>query len=209
MKTRFLFIIIIAAACCKLRAQGITSAVTVYKEFKPAMIQLADGRKLKQPLANIFLKNSSLLYKHGAETMEANLANVLSVEFDDRTYVKIDTLLAYRVDTVASNALYCAKVIDMESYRQALANNQVITNLSLGDLVSSTTIDLTDESDTKLPVIPLYYYSYNGKYVWVHERHLSRMLDKEKRRIMKSVMAQPGFSWTNEEWLLKLLKAIS
>lgn len=209
MKTKILFIIIFAAACCKLSGQGITSAVTVYKEFKPAMIQLADGRKLKQPLANIFLKNSSLLYKHGSETMEANLANVLSVQFDDRTYVKIDTLLAYRVDTVASNALYCAKVIDIEAYRQSLANNQVITNLSLGDLVSSTTIDLTDESDTKLPIIPLYYYNYNGKYVWVHERHLSRMLNKEKRRIMKSVMAQPGFSWTSEEWLLKLLKAIS
>lgn len=209
MKTKILFIIIFAAACCKLSGQGITSAVTVYKEFKPAMIQLADGRKLKQSLANIFLKNSSLLYKHGSETMEANLANVLSVEFDDRTYVKIDTLLAYRVDTVASNALYCAKVIDIEAYRQSLANNQVITNLSLGDLVSSTTIDLTDESDTKLPIIPLYYYNYNGKYVWVHERHLSRMLNKEKRRIMKSVMAQPGFSWTSEEWLLKLLKAIS
>ena len=33
-----------------------------------------------------------------------------------------------------------------------------------------------------------------------------RILDKEKRRLMTSVMSEPNFSWTNEASLLKLLK---
>ena len=208
MKRIVLFIIICIAAVRVALAQEITPAVTVYPEFKPAVIMLDDGRKLKQPLANIFLKNSSLLYKQGVQTMEANLAHVLSVEFDDRTYIKIDSLLAYLVDTVGVGALYCAKRIDLVAYRNTLANNKVITNMNLGEIVSTSTISLSDEDDIHFPIIPLYYFRINDKMVFVHERNLNRILSKEKRRIMKSIMAQDGFSWTDESWLLRLLKAI-
>lgn len=208
MKRIVLFIIICIAAVRVALAQEITPAVTVYPEFKPAVIMLDDGRKLKQPLANIFLKNSSLLYKQGVQTMEANLAHVLSVEFDDRTYIKIDSLLAYLVDTVGVGALYCAKRIDLVAYCNTLANNKVITNMNLGEIVSTSTISLSDEDDIHFPIIPLYYFRINDKMVFVHERNLNRILSKEKRRIMKSIMAQDGFSWTDESWLLRLLKAI-
>ena len=40
------------------------------------------------------------------------------------------------------------------------------------------------------------------------ERNVKRVLDKEKRRLMASVMSEPEFSWTSEKSLLKLLKYI-
>lgn len=209
MKRVLLFIIIITGAFQLACAQYITPSVTVYKQFKPAIIQLTDGRKLNQPLANVFLKNSSLLYMKGDKAMEANMKNILSVEFDDRTYIKIDTLLAYLVDTVGTNALYCANKIDFVAYRQGMINNQVYTNISLSDQLSSTTIDLSNEGDLQFPIIPVFFYRLDGKMVLVHERNLSRVLNKEKRRLMKSVMAEDGFSWTDEKWLIKILKVLN
>ena len=97
-------------------AQQITPSLTVYPEFRPATILLTNGSKLKVPLANIFLKNSSLLYMTDDVVKEAELKNVLQVQFDDCTYLRIDSLLAYQVDSVGRNALYCAKVIDIKSY---------------------------------------------------------------------------------------------
>lgn len=198
-------------SCCTsvaCMAQRITPSLTVYHEFKPAVINLTDGRKLKQPLANIFLKNSSLLYMKGTQAMEARMDNILSVEFDNRTYVKIDTLLAYQVDTVGNNALYCAEQIDFVAYRQTVLNNHVITNLSVSDQVSSTTIDLEDENDIHFQIINLYFFRLNGEFIYVHERNLSRHLSKEKRRMMKTIMSLDNFSWNNKDMLLKLLKAI-
>jgi hypothetical protein len=42
----------------------------------------------------------------------------------------------------------------------------------------------------------------------VHERNLQRVLTKEQKRIMKSHIMLPDFSWTKEESLLKLLKGL-
>ena len=200
-------------------AQPRTTQLGVYKQFKPSVIQLKDGRQIKQPLTNIFLKNSSLLYMQGTNSMEANMDNIVSVKFDDRLYVKIDTLLAYEVDSVGHDALYCATVIDMEAYIQQLKNNQVITNLSLGDInmgglsslsdqISTSTIDLSNEDDYKFPLINIYYYRYNGQYVRTHERHLGRILSKEKKRIMRTFITMPDFRWTDKDSLLRLLKGL-
>jgi hypothetical protein len=172
-----------------------------------------DGKKMDIPMANIFLKNSSLLYLSGDLTKEANTKNILRVDFKDRSYIRIDSVLAYEVDSVGSKVLYCAKVLDLKAYKQLLRNNANITNLDLNDLSSMnmfqfSTIDLQDTKDIHFPVIPLYYYRLNDKFVLVHERHLKRALDKENRRRMESVMNLPGFSWTDEKSLLKILEII-
>ncbi len=194
-------------------AQEVTTQLTVFPEFRPATVYMADGKKLALPMANIFLKNSSLLYISGELTKEANTKNILRVDFKDRSYIRIDSVLAYQVDTVGKNALYCTKVLDLKAYKQLLTNNSNITNLDLNDLSSMdifqfTTIDLGDTQDIQFPVIPLYYYRLNDKFVFVHERHLKRALNKEMRRRMESVMNLPGFSWTNESFLLKILEVI-
>ena len=208
MKASTLFIIMMYAVQ-SLFAQEKTYGLTVYKGYKPATITLVDGRTVTQPLANIFLKNSSLLYlNRNGVTMEANMANILTVKFDDRQYIKIDTLLAYEVDTIGPDALFRATVIDMVAYQQNLRNNQVFTNISLGDQLSTTSVDLSNESDYMLPLIDLYFFRIDGKFVHCHDRTLGNMLNKEKKRLMRSYILLPDFSWTNEKSLLKLLKGL-
>ncbi|MBR5928477.1 MAG: hypothetical protein IKZ93_00635 [Prevotella sp.] len=192
-------------------AQQITPSLTVYPEFRPATILLTNGSKLKVPLANIFLKNSSLLYMSDDVVKEAELKNVLQVQFDDRTYLRIDSLLAYQVDSVGRNALYCAKVIDIKSYKQTIANSANITNLDLSNItnmLSFSTIDAIGKEGVEFPVIPLYYFRLDNQFVRVHERNLKRVLSKEKQRIMESVMSLPDFSWTDEPSLMKMLEML-
>ena len=208
MKQTTLLIALLLLMAVSSMAQQMTPALTVYREFQPATIHLVDGRQLKVGLANIFLKNSNLLYKSGVETKEANIKTLSSVDFKDRTYYRVDSVLAYRVDTVGNDALYRAQRIDFAAWKQMVANNSQITNLDFGDLVSYTSAELADEQDIHFPVIDIYYYRIDGKYVLVHERNLKRVLNKEKRRLMASVMSIEGFSWTNEQSLLRLLRVI-
>lgn len=213
MKKLVLSATLLFLAALKVAAQEVTPQLTAFPEFRPATVYLADGKKMVIPMANIFLKNSSLLYISGEVTKEANTRNLLRVDFKDRSYIRIDSVLAYEVDTVGSNALYCAKVLDLKAYQQMLRNNSNITNLDINSLTSMnmlqfSTIDLQDFKDIHFPVIPLYYYRLDGKFVLVHERHLKRALDKENRRRMESVMNLQGFSWTDEKFLLKILEVI-
>ena len=191
-----------------LMAQERTTNLTVYKNFRPSIILLKDGRVLKQPLTNIFLKNSSLLYLHGTTSMQANMDNIVSVKFDDRLYNKIDTVLAYEVDSVGDKKLYKATIIDQIAYRQQLRNNQVITNLQMGDQLSTTTMNLNGDEDYKFPLIDLFFYRINGKIVKVHERDLSRVLSKEQKRMMRTFLSMPDFSWTDEKSLMELLRKL-
>ena len=209
MKKLFLFIIISVAFVISAHAtDGVTRNFTVYKQFKPAIIQLVNGKTLTQPLANIFLRNSTLLYVSGTHTMQANMQNVASVDFDDRHYVKIDTLLAYCVDSVGSNKLYCATMIDVDAYRSLLVNNKQLTNISFGDVIQTSTIDIEEEKEIDLPTIDKFFYLYNGKFVPVHERNIIRVIPKDKRHIYRSVISLPDFKWTDKDSLIQLLKVL-
>lgn len=213
MKKLVLSATVLLMAALGVAAQEVTPKLTAFPEFRPATAYLADGKKLDIPMANIFLKNSSLLYLSGELTKEADTKNLMRVDFKDRSYFRIDSVLAYQVDTVRSYALYCAKVLDIKAYKQLIINNSNITNLDINDIMSNnmlqyTTVDIGDAQDIHFPVIPLYYYKINNKYVFVHERHLKRFFDKENRRRMESVMNLPGFSWTDESFLLKILEVI-
>lgn len=207
MKLSSLFIITLISVQSAF-GQDRTTKLTVYPEFKPSVIELADGRILKEKFTNIFLKNSSLLYMSGTVTKEAYMANIKSVRFDDRLYVKVDTLLAYEVDSVGNDALYCATVIDQEAYRQNLRNNQVMTNISLSDQVSTTSVDLSNEDDYLFPLINIYYYRLNGKFVRCHDRSLSNVLNKEKKRMLRTFVHMDDFSWSDQKSLIELLKRL-
>ena len=192
-------------------AQKRTTMATHYRDFRPSMITFTDGRRLPQPLTNIFLKNSTLLYMKGEYAMEANMDNIVAVEFDDRNYRNINGQLGYFVDSVKSNSLYCIELFDQDSYERNLRNNVNISSLDLSnDQMGTTTVDLNTEEDYKFPVIPKYYYRLNGEWVKVHERDLWRRLkDKEKRRLFKTVVGSDNFSWVDPESLVSLLKVIT
>lgn len=209
MMKRKLLLLFVAMMGVASQAQVKTTKLAVYPEFKPATIKLVDGRTLKQPLANVFLKNGALLYLSLGKVMEANMKNIATVDFEDRRYVRIDSLLTYCVGNVGSNLLYRAQIIDVEAYNRNLRNNINITNLDVGTLLQYTTIDLSTEDDYLLPLIDIFYYQYNGKIVRVHERDIWRALPKDKRRLFKTIIGKDDFSWTKEESLMELLKYIS
>ena len=191
-------------------AQQKTLYATRYKEFRPSVITFADGHQSRQSLTNVFLKNGALLYLQGEYTMEANMDNIVAVDFpDDRKFVTIDKQLAYLVDSVGKNAVYCVELFDQESYERNIRNNINYSNIELGDQLSTTTIDLNYENDYQLPIFRHFYLLYDGEFIRVHERELLRKLPKEKRTMMKRIMAVPGFSWQHEESLVMLLKAIT
>lgn len=186
-----------------------TPKLTVYKDFQPSVIQLKDGRFIKQSLTNIFLKNSSLLYMQGTNAMEANMDNIVSVKFNDRHYVKIDTLLAYVVDSIGQDVLYCATVIDVNAYQANLRNNIMITNISGGSgNLTSSTMDTNTDDDYVFPLIDLFFYKFDGKYVKCHERNLQYILKKDQKRILRTFASMKDFSWTDKDSLLTLLKAL-
>jgi hypothetical protein len=193
-------------------AQKLTTQATLYRQFKPSVITLKSGSKIKQPLTNVFLKNSSLVYLHGEYTMEANMETIARVEFDDRNYININNQLAYLVDSVGTNQLYRIDLFDMNAYNQHIRNNINISNMGFeGGGLTTTTMDLNNEDDFKFPIFSHFYYLYNGEFVKVHEREISRCLPKDKdlKRKYRSIISLDSFSWNDEKSLMQLLEAIS
>ena len=190
------------------QAQATTRGFTVYKEFQPATIHLASGRQLKVSLANIFLRNSGLLYINGNYTKQANINTILQVDFKDRTYYRADSLLAYRVDSLGADGLYCAQLIDIDAWNQMVRNNVELTSLDLGDMIGYSTVEMTNEQDLRLPVVKKYIFLLKGKFVLAQDRFLKRVLTKEKRRVVEAEAARKDFSWTDERCLMELLKKL-
>lgn len=210
---RFLFVCWALLLSLTVRGQATLTSrhVTAYDQFKPAVLELEDGRTLKVPYGNVFLKNSGFVYRHTPKSrvMEASMGSIKSVDFDDRHYVRIDSVLAWRVDTVGQNALYCVTRIDLDALRNTIINSRDMTDIQLNSfLVSATKLDVTEEN-IDYPVVNVYYYLYRGKLFKVHERELSRRLSKDKRREVKVAMSLPGFSWTDPKVLMDLLRRIS
>ena len=201
-KTILLTILFATIFCLASQAQEVTPSVTVYKEFRPATVYLT-----KIQLANIFLKNSSLLYMQNNTAMEAIMNTINRVEFEDRTYYRLDTILAYRVESVDNNVLYCAQTIDVAAFQQQRRNNVNISNLDLGEIIGVTTVDIGDV--TEFPIKSEFFFLLDGKLVKVHERTLKLVLNKEQRRLMASVMNMQGFSWTDPKSLTTLLKTLT
>lgn len=207
MKRVYLFFML-TAFCSLLSAQNISNRVTAYQDFKSAVVLLANGNALRVGSANIFLKNSSLVYKSGAKILQANMNNVSEVKFDDRHYVKIDSVMAYQVDTVGQNGLYCATVVDTEAYNMLMANKRQITNFEISSQVSMTALEAPDD-EREYPLNDYYYFKYNGKFIRAVELYVLRAVPKAKRRLFWAIVREPGFSWTNTESLMHLLQTIS
>lgn len=208
---RFLVIMFCVATSLGVFAQktaGFSATTTLYEDYQPAKITLTNGKVINQKQANVFLKNARLLFKRGMFDMEANMSQIESVEFADRKFIKVDTMLVTIVDTIGDNQILCATTIDVEAYRQRAVNDKVLTNLTLGEQVSTTTIDLAPSDEPKYPLVNDYYFLVDGKVIEVHERTINRMLDKDKRRILKSYLMQPDFDWSDRGYLRKILLLI-
>lgn len=206
---RILWMVLTAFVCMNVSAQsfaGYVNRTTVYEKYQPAKITLASGKVILQKQANIFLKNGRLLFKNGNMDMEANIMQIKSVEFHDKFYVRMDTILAIVVDTVKNNRILCTTTIDMEAYSKQRLNDRVISNFQMNDqFVNATSVEAPDE-DYKYPLVNHFFLEINGKVVRNHERIIRRMLPKAKRDRLDFYMKQPKFSWTDRKSLRQVLE---
>lgn len=187
---------------------GESQRTVAYSSYQPAIVTKSDGHTITIRQANIFLKNSHLLFKRGATSLEATIDGIAAVDFRDRHYVRIDSVLAYVVDTIGANRLLCSTRIDMDAYLARLRNNREVTNLQIGDMVSVSTTELSPEEDCVYPLVNYFYFDMNGKIFRAEERTVLRNIDKSKRRLMKTVISLADFTWGDPQSLMKLLKVI-
>ena len=210
MIKRKLLTAVLTLASMSIVAQQKTTLPTHYREYRPSVVTFTDGHQSNQQFTNVFLKNSSLLFLSSNTAMEANMSNIVRVDFADRSYINLNGQLAYLVDSVGANKLYCIELFDLDSYERNLRNNVNYTDISLaGDNIGTTTVDLNNEEDYKIPVVPHYYYYYQGTFVRVKDREVWRKLPKAKRRQYKTIVSSDDFSWVKPDQLMLLLKSIS
>lgn len=185
---------------------GYSNSTTVYPTYQPAKITLYNGKTIFQKEANVFLKNGKLLFRKGKLDMEANMKQIESVEFADRFYVRMDTMLATVTDTVGKNRILCTTTIDLDAYQSRMVNERVISNFEIGNTqVSASTVDPNNENET-YPLVNTYYFEIDGKIIKLHERTLLRKLSKEKRNRLNFYIQMPDFSWADRNYLRKILQ---
>lgn len=190
-------------------AQNVTETyneVLLFKEYSPAVIELASGKYNHQPKANIFLKNSSLVYMQGKDVMEARMDVIRNVVINGRIYTNLNNKLAEVVDSCGQNVLLKVKLIDMEVLEHKFLNESSITNIELRDNVGVTRL----ESDLGgYPVTTYYYYKIGDKVVPCHEREVGKIVPKQNKIYYKNRTRLGTFSWADEDDLKDLLTIIS
>lgn len=212
-KSNILIILLFATniICNAQSFAGESQTVMLYKDFQSALIELSNGSVIKEKYANIFLKNGKLLYKNTNNvTMQADMRNIKSVKFVDREYIRIDTLLAYVVDTVESNRLLCATLIDIDSYNAKLTNSQLLTKLDLSSsYVNTISLENTlNEEDKSYPLINYFFFEIENNIINVHERDIKKILPKDKQRIFKTIINTPQFDFGKIECLKHMLRTL-
>lgn len=207
---RYVLVLLLIFVAVGAFAQKKTLLATMYHKNKTATVTLKDGRVIKAPDANVFLKNGALLYFQGNTVKEANMDIILGVEFDDKRFVNIENRLAYFVDSIKGNALYCVEIIDMDAFERNLKNNVNYTFIDLqSDHLDTFTNDLNTEEDYVFPVNREFFYRLEGKFVEADARELYRVLNKERYRLLKTITGVPDFDWLEPECLMRLLEVIS
>lgn len=201
-----LFLTVCASSASAQAVAGKSRFSTFYELFRPGIVHLANGKATRHPQLNIFLRNGRLLFRKGATVMQADMETISRVDFSDAHFVKVDSAMAEVIDTVGSCRLLRTTLIDMDAYRTQLINNREITDIGFGDQISFTAIDPTSEEALLYPLVNFYYFDLGKDIIRVNERSVSHALPKDKRRIMRTIMSDAAFSWSNPAYLKQLLE---
>ena len=176
--------------CMGLCAQKKTLIATMYHKNQTAKVTLKSGKTVKAPNANVFL--------------------IDRVDFEQRSFINIENQLAYFVDSINGNSLYCVEIIDMDAFERTLKNNVNYTFIDLAsDRLDTYTNDLNTEEDFVFPVVKHFYFKINDKMVDASLRDLNRVLDKQRYRLARVAASAPDFSWADAKCVKTVLEAIS
>lgn len=197
---------VMSAAMAQVSA-GRTATTTLYEEFKPGVVTLKSGRTSKQSQLNIFLKNSTLVFKQGKTVMEANMPDIKRVVLEGKTYINYKDHL-YEVllsDSVSEAALLCQRTIDIDAWHTEALNNSVVDNLEYS--ANSRALNVTRSEDLvnkDYPVIDTYFFLLHGKLINADDRSVRGVLNRKKREQM-DVILYYDFHWSRPDCLAKLM----
>ena len=216
---RNVFLLSLLMVCSSLYAQipsGRSKTVTMFNDFQPAIIKFKDGKSSAHKQTNIFLKNSTLVYKKmpKGEIMEASMAVVAGITVGERNFVNVKNQLAEVVATEGKASLVRVRTIDVETMKGEYLNNSTITNSSMlddlsagraiGESMSTTRIDGADDEEP-YPLMDTYYYVAGNKVTLAHERAVKLVIKKDQRKDYQIAISM-DFNWARQEDLVKLLK---
>lgn len=221
IRCKGLYIMAMLTACC-ISMKGLAKNVTKnesnekdkvertvrFEKFVPAVITLSSGKKVANKQANILLTNSSLVYKQGWITMQAEMTTIKAVDIQGVHYDCIDTLLVEQIDTLNDVSLYQATLIDVDAYRNNIRNQQKVDNLEIGSFVNINSVDLSSDDDKLYPLMYCYFFKIKGKFVKAHERNLNKHLNTKQKRMFQVLMEDPDFSFSKRDYMSQLLKII-
>ncbi len=211
-----LFLLAICTSAFAQIPSGRSKTVTMFADFQPAIIKLKDGKSSVHKQTNIFMKNSTLVYKKmpTGEIMEASMPVVESITVGERNFINVKNQLAEVVATEGNASLVRVRTIDIETMKGEYLNNSTITNSSMlddltagraiGESMSTTRMDGAEEEEP-YPLVDTYYYVAGGKVTLAHERSVKLVIKKDQRKEYQ-VTTSLNFNWARQEDLVKLLK---
>ena len=212
MKRTILTLLLLLTALCPMAAQQQktvqrSSIPLAFPEFMEAKVLQPFGRSVKAR-ANIFLKNSALLFVQDGQVMQANIDRVLGVEFDSIKYMKVSSEQMGRVVAQKGyNYLLRVTTIDMDKYSAEVTGGENLPYLDLSDMGMFLEIDSDSqkwEEDYGYPLQNKYYFSIQGKIIPANESNFKKYVKPEMKKAFKRLMNDHYWSWTDEASLMQL-----
>jgi hypothetical protein len=202
-----LFVAALPVSAQQHQVQRRTNSVLAFPQFKDATVHFSFMRK-GQAKANIFLKDSGLLFMQDSTVMQANLGDVISVDFDSVQYMRVSKELGMgRVVAGKDNVfLLCVTTLDLKSYNSDASKGENLPyfNIDGFDMFLEINGDFREEAKG-YPLQDKYYFLVRGDVVPAVERLVKKKIRADKKGDFKVLMADRFWSWKDAESLTDLL----
>ncbi len=191
------------------QSQQVSRSKTLFAlpKFQKAKVLQPFGRYVTAD-ANILLKKSTLCYLENDTVMEANVANILGVDFNDTLrYRKVDGGAMGRVIAEKNwRTLVVVTTIDMDRYRAETVGGDNLPFFEISELNVFLEIDGDSREDSKgYPLEQRYYFIIDGVPVRATEKNIKPRVKPEMKDAFKRLMNDKYWSWNDANSLISIL----
>ncbi|MDO4929697.1 MAG: hypothetical protein Q4E59_01030 [Bacteroidales bacterium] len=210
MKKLFLYLMLFCLSLPMMAQQQLgdkrTHSIFAFSDFKDAKVLQPFGRYTTAK-ANILLKNSTLCFLQDDKTvMEAYVDNVLGVEFDTVTYMRLDdNQMGKVIAKKGYNYLLCVTTINMSKLYDEREGGDNLPFFEITDVGAFFEIDgQAFESNKGYPLTDKYYFSIQGTIIPANETQFKKYVRPEMKSAFKRLMNDKFWSWSDPASLAEL-----
>lgn len=209
MKKLIVLLTFCAAVAAGFAQQAVETVRTdhpfAFPEFRDAKIIQAFGRYTTAK-ANIFLKDSRLVFMDNDTIKTAYVNNVFGVEFGDSiSYVRLDSVMARVIATRGYDKLVCVTTIDMKKYSEQNSGGNNLPFFEMEDLNLFLEIDGDQREEAQgYPLKNTYYFILKGQPYKATEKNIKKLIKPEMKRAFDNLMFDHYFSWRDAASLQRL-----